>query len=721
MQEIDDSCQLLDNIDVDEVPITSEQYNQILNIQQTILEMISSKGKTASILATLCQLAESLLPNSVASIMLKDKKSGLLSVESAPSVPEIGHDALANLKPGPGGGSCGNAVYRNTPQYVQDTFIDDRWTELRHIAYDFNLCSCWSMPIKDEDKNAIGYFALSSFEHRAQVLFHKKLLEIAASLVTIVLKNEANEKRLNMFYIAMESAAEGMLVTNEQNEIIEVNHAFEKIYGYKESNVLGKNPSIFASNKYDEQFYKNMWASITNTGSWSGEIMNKRADGSDITQWMCISALDDEDTNTRNYLAVFTDLTELKNTQDKMEHMAYHDPLTNLYNKTHLEQIVNSNNNYTIILLNVDNFSFINTAYGFKIGDALLMKLSEVLNFKFGTDNIHRINSDDFAIIYDGKINIQKQISQIQNYFYNTTLDIKGITLNISFCYGAYYGNEHILRNASLALKQAKGKGKNHSHIFNKHEDGLNHLHREQFIESNNLIHKALDEDDIVPYFQGIRDNKTNKITKFEVLARIKQGDKIITPYHFLEPAHLSGLLPEITKVMIDKSFKIMAHNDYTFSINITEDDLSRNYLKHFLSKKVRQYKIDPKRVILEILEGVSASGKDSQTNQINSLKAKGFSIAIDDFGTEYSNFERILDLDIDYLKIDAKYIKDIDVSKKSYEITQAISFFAKNANIPCIAEFVHNESVQKIVDDLGIDYSQGYLFSEPTPTPISK
>jgi EAL domain-containing protein (putative c-di-GMP-specific phosphodiesterase class I) len=161
-----------------------------------------------------------------------------------------------------------------------------------------------------------------------------------------------------------------------------------------------------------------------------------------------------------------------------------------------------------------------------------------------------------------------------------------------------------------------------------------------------------------------------------------------------------------------------MASNDYTFSINITEDDLSRNYLKHFLSKKIRQYKIDPKRVILEILEGVSASAKDSQVDQLNSLKSKGFSIAIDDFGTEYSNFERILDMDIDFLKIDARYIKDIDVNQKSYEITKAIAFFAKNANIPCIAEFVHSEAVQKIIDELDIDYSQGYYLSEPTTTP---
>ena len=194
--------------------------------------------------------------------------------------------------------------------------------------------------------------------------------------------------------------------------------------------------------------------------------------------------------------------------------------------------------------------------------------------------------------------------------------------------------------------------------------------------------------------------------------------NEVISPYHFMDVAKLSGLLPEITRMMIDKSFKIMSNNDYSFSLNITEDDLSQNYLLEFLSEKAAQYKIAPHRVILEILEGVSASGKKNHIKQLTQLKAWGYSLAIDDFGTEYSNFERILELDIDYLKIDAKYIKDIDINEKSYEITRAITFFAHNASIPCIAEFVHNESVQTVVNTLGIDYSQGYYFSEPAAEP---
>jgi EAL domain-containing protein (putative c-di-GMP-specific phosphodiesterase class I) len=194
----------------------------------------------------------------------------------------------------------------------------------------------------------------------------------------------------------------------------------------------------------------------------------------------------------------------------------------------------------------------------------------------------------------------------------------------------------------------------------------------------------------------------------------VRKLSKVISPFEFLEIAKLAGLIPNITKVMIKKSFETMVSNNYTFSINITEDDLAEEYLVDYLKEQTSKYNVNPNRVILEILEGVSAGGKDSHLSQLIELKKQGFKIAIDDFGAEYSNFERILDLDVDFIKIDAKYIKNIHKDKRSYEIVKAISFFAKNVNISSVAEFVHNEDVQKIVKELDINFSQGYLFSQP-------
>ncbi|SFV74704.1 diguanylate cyclase/phosphodiesterase (GGDEF & EAL domains) with PAS/PAC sensor(s) [hydrothermal vent metagenome] len=168
---------------------------------------------------------------------------------------------------------------------------------------------------------------------------------------------------------------------------------------------------------------------------------------------------------------------------------------------------------------------------------------------------------------------------------------------------------------------------------------------------------------------------------------------------------------------MIDKSFAFIAQqNDaISISVNITEDDLLSKNLKPYLVELLDKYKISASQITLEILEGVSSSGAKNNILQLKELKELGFSLAIDDFGVEYSNFERINELDIDFIKIDAKYIKNIDSNPKSYKIAKAITDFASSMGIKVIAEFVASEQIYEVVKELNIDFSQGYYFSEPS------
>ncbi|MFT7860207.1 MAG: EAL domain-containing protein [Sulfurimonas sp.] len=711
------SCENLEISDIKEVPISQEEYEHILDLQRDILGMIADGEEAEITLNALCRFAEKLLDNAVASIMLLDPNTYRLNVLSAPSIPETAQKALEGLRPEAGGGSCGNAVFRNEPQYVVNAFEDERWHNLRQLAYDFNLCSCWSVPVRDENNEPLATFALSSFEHRSPSSFHKKLLETGAKLISIVLKNLQKDQKLKLFSIAAQNASEGLLITDEHNRIIEVNRAFTEIYKYDEKDVLGKDPAFLASHKHSEHFYKQMWKSLNEKSRWAGEITNLNAEGKEIVQWLSISVLELAH-KKKSYLGIFTDLTELKSAQHTIEEMAFFDALTKLKNKSKLEGMLSDlQKPVTLLLLNINNFSYINTAYGYEIGDEILQDVAEVLRKNFGAHDTFRINADEFALLYHTPIEIEKTVHEIQEHFYSSTLLVRDITFNVSFTYGAACGKDALLRDAAYALKKAKTNGKN-TLVINDHEDIVNKSKKENFIDSNRLLYSALLEDRVIPYYQGIRDNKTGKINRFEVLVRIEELGKVIPPIVFLKAAKLSGLLIEITKTVVKKSFKQMADNSYTFSINITEDDLNRNYLEEFLLESAKEYSIDPKRVVLEVLEGVSATGKTNHTNQLKSLKAHGFKIAIDDFGSEYSNFERILDMDIDFLKIDARYIKKIDSDHKSYEITKAISFFAKNAKIPTVAEFVHSKEVQEKIEELGIEFSQGYLFSEPTPTP---
>ena len=715
----DKSC----NDNVDEVSITEDQHNSILEIQLSILEMIASNNSSSNILDRLCSMAEALLPNSVASIMILDKKTGLMSVLAAPSVPQVGHDALNGLKPGLTGGSCGNAIFSNTPTYVGDTFNDPKWHDLRQLAYDFNLCSCWSTPVVNEDKEAIATFALSSFEHRMPSLFHKKLLQIGSEIVNIVLKNEKqkeviseNEKRIKLFSTALQNTSEGFYITDKRNKIIELNDAFTNILGYTKEDVIGKDPKILASGKHHKKYYEEMWRAIKQDKHYSNEIINKRKNGSLIAQWISINPIYDEKGDIQNYVAIFTDISKLKESEEKIEFLAYHDSLTSSYNKVYLEEQLSTEltEHSSLTLLNIDNFSYVNLSYGFDIGDKLLIGIANELRKLCLETELCRINSDEFAIFCKEENRIKERIEKIRIHFSKYSFYIEDININVSFSYGASSGENCSLQNSALALKRAKEGGKNRFHIFNKEDNSSDKHKRENFVKYNNILHEAIQYGFITPYFQGIRNNTTGEISKYEALVRIEKNGELILPHLFLQTAKLSGMLPEITKIMINKTFSIMAAFKYQFSINITEDDLDLDYLEKYLREKSHEYGIAPRRVILEILEGVSSTGKRDHIRQLNALKRAGYLLAIDDFGAEYSNFERVLDLEIDFLKIDARYIKNIDINHKSYEITKSIAYFAKNAKIPCVAEYVHGENIQKVIEELEIEYSQGYLFSEP-------
>lgn len=585
----------------DFVELSVTELDRILQIQQSIFTQVAANIDYLVVINSLCKMAEGLLPNSVASVMLQDSQSGLLDVLAAPSVPQEGIDALQHLQPGPGGGSCGNAVFRNEPVYVHDTFTDARWQDLRHIAYDFNLCSCWSMPIRDQQGKPVGSFALSSFEHRSPSAFHKRLLEVGAAIVNIVLSKQHQEQQL------------------------------------------------------EENRHK------------------------------LVAALEN-------------------------------DQLTGLPNKSKLiMQLQSSISEQSLLLVNLDNFSFINTAYGPGFGDQFLCQVALELKQLRPEAQLFRINADEFGLYFSqGCEELSAEIECIRRHFFATPVYIEEQGFSLTLTVGAASGRKGILDQATKALSQAKARGKNRYHIYDAALDEPDQARRLEYIHWNSLLHRALNENLLKPYFQGVRDNNQGDIVTYEALVRLEHDGQVYTPNCFLEVARLSGLLPEITRRMIDQGLAHVQDKQCMISFNITEEDLTLEYLQDYLLLKTSEYGVEPQRIILEILEGISASGKKNHIAQLSALKQKGYRLAIDDFGTEYSNFERILELHVDYVKIDAKYIKNIAENKKSYEITRAIVFFAKNAGIKTVAEFVHNQEVQDVVESLGIEYSQGYLYSEP-------
>jgi EAL domain-containing protein (putative c-di-GMP-specific phosphodiesterase class I)/GGDEF domain-containing protein len=416
----------------------------------------------------------------------------------------------------------------------------------------------------------------------------------------------------------------------------------------------------------------------------------------------------------KNNISLINSLNQKVQNQlkEKME-IIYKDTLTSTYKRIKFEIDKQEKIGQWAVMLNIKNFSKINEFYSFKIGDKILQLCAKRIQ-KLIQAPLYRINADEFVFFTQTP---EDNIWLIKNNFitYPIKIEEKNITIRISFRFAITknYG-DGTLRRLSIALKEAK-KLPFEDFVYYQDKVAIN----DDFFKFNDLLYDAIfyqKKANIVPYFQGIKNNKTKQITKYESLIRLKTKQEVYSPYFFLETAKSSGFFYEITKIMIDKTFAYFSKKaeEISFSINITEDDLLTHHLPKYLMDKSIEYDIHPSRVVLEVLEGITSTGAKNNITQLKELKKKGFKIAIDDFGVEYSNFERISELDIDFIKIDGKYIKNINTNQKNYKIAKAITDFAHSMGIKVIAEFVENEQIQKIVESLGIEYSQGYLFSKP-------
>ncbi len=395
------------------------------------------------------------------------------------------------------------------------------------------------------------------------------------------------------------------------------------------------------------------------------------------------------------------------------------DHLTGLPNAGRLRQALSGAADPAVLmLLNLNNLSYLNSAYGIDFGDALLRACAQRLQaFAPEGCEVYRSNADEFVLLYRGLPDAQldDELERLQRSFRAQPFCVGALSLFLTFNVGVGSGAD-CHRQAMRALKWSRKQGKNRSHVYRPLPEELSTAQRLDYLLWNSRLYSALESGGIEAWFQGIRDNRSGEINKWEVLVRLRHGQEIATPGQFLDVAQLCGLMPSITRTVITQAFAAIADSARQISLNITEDDLSLGYLPDFLDRCSHRYGVPAQQVTLELLEGVSSGSKQDQTGQLRELKRRGYRLAIDDFGTEYSNFERILELEIDTLKIDAKYIRDIDRDRTRYEVVRAICFFARNAGIRTVAECVHSASVQAVVERLGIDESQGYLFSEPSP-----
>jgi len=405
-------------------------------------------------------------------------------------------------------------------------------------------------------------------------------------------------------------------------------------------------------------------------------------------------------------------------TQQLIEQL-YQDELTKYGNRNALLRDLNIHNDAYIALLNIRGFKNINDAFGFKIGNHILkdlashyQKIIEDSGIAFTEMGLYRISNDEFALINQQTMSIEHFIEFVENII-DTISKVHFFYENIQITLNIYAGicleKEQKLSKVSVALGQAKENKMKYVIYTKKGDIKKIQMHN---IEMTHKISYALQHENIIPFFQAIT-NKNAEVIKYEALVRMRDEEKILSPFLFLSVAMKSNMYYDITKVMVEKTFAIFQNSDKMFSINLTARDILNEEIVTLIFTKLEKCK-NRAKVVFELVESDDLFELKEIEEFLFAIKEKGSKIAIDDFGTGYSNFAYMIKMRPDYLKIDGSLIKNIDTDKVAYNMVQTIINFAHDLEIIVVAEFIHSKEVFDICKKLGVDEFQGYYLGEP-------
>ena len=396
------------------------------------------------------------------------------------------------------------------------------------------------------------------------------------------------------------------------------------------------------------------------------------------------------------------------------------DGISKLYSLAKLQQDIIEPNNNSLAVIKIKNFKVMNDFYGYDIGNNILKQTAELLNKivlknEFIANSIlYRLSGAHFAILspLDGE-HLEQYIEKIIHEIESTEVDVNNQLMYLEMNAGIVSRKDEItLAHADSALRTAEKYGKI---VIYKRDENLVKLHASQ-LQCNDMIKRALIENRFVPFYHPIVDNKTNQIKKYEALARLIMIDgEVIFPSCFLPVSKQTKAYNMISVAIIGKALEDFHDSECSVSLNISMDDINHIPTREFIFEQITLFP-EPSRLVFELLESENIESYNEVKEFFSKLKQLGCKIAIDDFGSGYANFEHIAKLNVDYIKIDGSLILGIENEFLSLTIVEMLSTFAVKMGIKTIAEYVSNDSISNIVNSIGVNESQGFLFGEPVP-----
>jgi diguanylate cyclase (GGDEF)-like protein/PAS domain S-box-containing protein len=544
------------------------------------------------------------------------------------------------------------------------------------------------------------------------------------------------EKRQRLAQSVFDNTAEGIMVTDKNQIITSINPAFTAITGYGEDEAIGRHVRMLSSGKHEKKFYEKMWEKIESKAYWRGEIWNMRKNKEVYPGLLTISKVKDSSGEVTNYIGVFSDITLVKSTQEKLEYVSHHDPLTMLPNRLLLEARLEHSIEWAkrdqfkiaVLFLDLDHFKEINDAFGHSAGDEVLVKVAlRLKNLLRHKDTISRIGGDEFVIMiedYEDLMYLEKTIQAILALF-EKPVNIKEHSFNLTCSIGAaLYPNdgedtEALIKNADAAMYQAKESGRN---TYTFYTSEITHTLFEKMLMENEM-RRAVELGEFILYYQPQIDMRSGVVMGVEALARWKHpGMGLIMPDRFIPLAESSKLIIPIGRKLLEQAClqakkwvdEGRCPKGWKMAVNISAVQMIHDDLYETVLNATKNAGLNPSFLELELTETYIMDNPKESRLIMQKLKTLGITFAIDDFGIGYSSLSYLKQFPIDCLKVDRSFIRDIPEDADDVAISKAILALAKSLGLEVLAEGVENEIQKSFLLQEGCYLAQGYLYSPP-------
>ena len=548
---------------------------------------------------------------------------------------------------------------------------------------------------------------------------------------TDITEKKHAESQLRLAARVFERSAEGVMVTDDQHKILTINDAFTAVTGYAREEIVGMTPRVLSSGKHPPEYFSGMWAQIKELGWWQGEIWNRRKDGELYLEWLSISTVKDSTGEVVNYVGLFSDITQVRASQSRVEFLATHDDLTGLPNRTllhdrlrlALSRVKRASVLLAVVFLDLDNFKWINDTLGHGIGDALLKQAAERLRdcVRSG-DTVARLGGDEFVLLLEvaNREEVELTCDRILNVLSASFICgehecVVSASIGVSMAPDDSDDPAILMRDADTAMYRAKSLGKNAVQFFTA--DLIETANRRVSIE--NGLRKAIESGALFVEYQPQIDVSTGQMVGVEALVRWQTDDGVLAPGNFIPIAEESHLVVSVDRWVLTEVCRQVAEwerqglTNLRVSVNLSGQHFKRSDTVSQIIRIVSESGIAPNKLCVEVTESVLAE-VDRAQRMLAELQSFGLKISIDDFGTGFSSLAYLKRLPISELKVDRSFVDGIDVDPDDRAIAATVVDLARNMNLESLAEGVENAAQLNALKELGCRYAQGFFIARP-------